>query len=337
LKYIEYANVIVKYGRHDMLDRPELLASALLQDNRIRKTKRNSYHFLDVRMAQLNRDDPNSICIFGTFVKNTTLRREQVLREGKLVDDEATMESAPSAFFCLFLVYHRLAYVPQSSFAPILSEFNSTLRYFLRSAWEADLRSKHEEANDTGESRVTFLQLEEEYPRPEVKVVHATARDSIAGFLEKFSKIQEVKIVLIDRNQEFDRQSVLPELYEMIEPLKPKTATVNARNTSEGLDKENVKEVVTTATRSGYEEANISGIGNDGERLKGDNSEFRLKEPFRLIAAAGQAAASHVYASFQRLLKDGSINTNFTPRQISRNKRSASKLLDEYDSSYEDE
>jgi hypothetical protein len=329
MKFAEYANVVVKFGENDLLHRPEIVSAAFLIDTKVRNLKHKSYHFLDVDMLQLDEHDPNSICIFGTFVKNTNLRREQVLIGDKLVEDDAVLQSSPSSFFCLFLTYHRLAYLPQSSFAPTLSEFSSTLAYFIREAWDKDIKNKRRLEKENN-SNLTLAKVLEQYPKPSVKVVQATAANSISDYIDKFEKIKQLRISIIERNSEFDIRSPLQEIQRRFNRANPNVTYLNAENHKDGLEPKAVKGLVTSATDGGYEEALIKGTGKNGEKISGDNSDFKLKTPFTAIVARGVIAAKSLFESFKGLISDGQIKTNFDDKQIQKNSRVAKDLLNEF-------
>ena len=65
-----------------------------------------------------------STVIAGHFVKNSVLAREQVFQNEELISDHAEIETSPSAFFVLFLSDHRIAYAPETRFAPTLKISN---------------------------------------------------------------------------------------------------------------------------------------------------------------------------------------------------------------------
>lgn len=108
-KRATFANLVVKFGRQNLLDYKELFTSALMVDTKYRKYGNSIYRFMDVKLQLADPKDPLSVVIFGRFVKDTEYVREQVLADGKLVADETVcqlhfLHSFP--FFWRSIVWH---------------------------------------------------------------------------------------------------------------------------------------------------------------------------------------------------------------------------------------
>ena len=103
-------------------------------------------------MGLINPDDPMSAAIWGRLVKETLLEREQFFAEGSLVQDRQTLESAPTSFFVFFLVDHRLAFFPETKFAPTLGNLETTVRNFVQSEFNAWSKGIYKEAKDADSS-----------------------------------------------------------------------------------------------------------------------------------------------------------------------------------------
>ncbi len=115
-----FANLVVKFGSKNLLDYKEIFTAAIMVDTNVRQYGNSYYRFLDPRVALLDPGDPMSLAIYGRFVKDTEYSREQIMLDGKLVPDETRMSVALSAYFCIFLAEHRMAYVPETKNAPPL-------------------------------------------------------------------------------------------------------------------------------------------------------------------------------------------------------------------------
>lgn len=330
--YGEFANVVITYGSKGMMSEPEILGSAFFRDTRVRKLKHKSYHFLDVEIEQLDPRDDESICIMGRFVKNTRLERDQYLKSGRLIEDHESMESAPSSLFFLFPARHRLVFAPETKFAPSLSEFRSTLRFFLVNAWKEKLRRFYDEVNS--EKRVmTWEKLEEQHPKPIVHMVHQASPASIAQFVKRFKKINRMTITVIERNAEWSRKKALGALPEAVAPAKPDGAKVVLTGGADGLNKKGTEKVATSATKAGYEEVQLTGTDTDGAKLSGANEDFKYRVPLGSETGASKLKtyAASAFVRLSEAIKSKVVSTNFSANELADNIQASKTLLQERD------
>ena len=102
LHRVNFANLVIKFGKKDLLDYIEVVSKAFLTDTNRRLTRGGNYFFLDTQIYRTDPDDPMTTVIAGHFVKNAVLTREQVFKNEELIPDHAEIETSPSAFFSLF-------------------------------------------------------------------------------------------------------------------------------------------------------------------------------------------------------------------------------------------
>ncbi|MEO0587480.1 MAG: hypothetical protein AAF078_07565 [Planctomycetota bacterium] len=125
---LEIANLVVKFGDENLLDRADDLVLPAFFHDFERKYGRTKYIFHKVDTAKVEWDDGDDIAVYGRLVKDTVLEREQVLQDGEIVADYSEMESAPSAIFVLLVRHHRLLYVKEQGYAPTPQQYKNRTR-----------------------------------------------------------------------------------------------------------------------------------------------------------------------------------------------------------------
>lgn len=303
-KRATFANLVVKFGRENLLDYKELLTSALMVDTKYRKYGRSIYRFMDVKLQLADPKDPLSVVIFGRFVKDTEYIREQVLADGKLVADEKTLPVALSSFFCIFLAEHRMAYVPEVRNAPPLDAFGSTLEQYLRKEFTALIDRIYRE-NKAENPKFTRVNAIAGRVSPTVHIVPLPARQSVREFISRFEKINSMTVTLIRRNNEISK-GLFQEIVKEIEPTGAVTAKLVATGGTEGLDINGTADFVEETTESGYEDVTLKGIDKDGGVLKGGNEEFKLTADVH-DALPDEALAVNLYQRFKSMANAGQI------------------------------
>jgi hypothetical protein len=304
-KKATFANLVVKYGEKNLLDYLDLFASALMVDTKFRKYGRSTYRFMDVKVELVDSKDPLSVIMYGRFVKDTEYTREQVLANGKLVADEMALPVALSAFFCVFLANHRMAYVPEVRNAPPLDAFSSTIEHYLRKEFTTfiDKIYKREKESNPKFTRANAMR---NHVSPTVNVVPLPAKQSIRDFVSRFHKINSLTIGLIKRNNEISKglfQAIVNEL----EPTGANTAKLIASAGDDGLNIDATAKVVEDTTESGYENVTLKGVDKDGNVLKGGNEEYKLTVDVD-DAAPDDLQAKRLYTKFHQMVGDGQIS-----------------------------
>lgn len=300
----QFANLVVKFGKDDLLDHSAIVLRAFLNDTHIRGYGRTHYHFLDVSLEKADPNDASSLVVVGRFVKNTVLEREQILAGGKLLADHQEIESAPSSAFLLVLKTHRMIFVQETKFAPTLSEFESTLRRFITKEFEENLRKvyEHEKAQNP---KYTWKDARRANPAPSVSVVPLTSRSSISNFISRFSKIDTLSIPLIDRNSDFDAGAAAANFQRALSPMEPRRAVTKVYGGEDGLGISETEEFVKKTTESGYENVTITGLDRAGNKLKGNNDSYKLAAEVDLEGREPRGYVSALYQRYSGLVRDG--------------------------------
>ena len=224
---LQIANFVCTFGpQQDLLDRlQEIVIPAFFTDTLTRTYGDTSFYIYEPKWMELGTGAQSEIAITGRFIKDTVLKREQILDNGKLLEDHDEMQSTPSAFFVLILNDHRLLYFAETSFAPDLSAFASTIQIFLRRVWRNLLILKHK---DEGNNQ-THKQLKIEYPMPVLNIVPAAKSDKIEKLMQEFERIEKIRFRLIRPNRETDASEVFQSVRDRFQSKPIQTRCRNGR------------------------------------------------------------------------------------------------------------
>lgn len=312
---MEMGNLICRFGREkvllDMAD--EIVLPSFFDEKLVRSYSKTSYFFHEVSPVLLKDDASGSVVgIAGRFIKNTTLEREQIFEEGKgLVKDAGSMRSSPSAIFLLILNNHRLIYVKETNDAPSIESFRSTLQNFLRDKHKGYIEDKYEHLKakreeDPNAERVTKEDLYEETPRPTLELIPLTSEESIEEFVRKYSILKTIEISLSDRNDENDNDPFFEALQKKKDAIGSTNTLVKHKN-SKGLDKDEAISEIAEATEQGNQNVKLSGIGGEGDILRGNNENFQLRKHLEDLSPKLADAANDLYESFVGLVENGLV------------------------------
>ena len=298
------ANLICRFGENkvmlDMLN--EIVLPAFTDKTLIRSYDKTSYLFYDVELVVL--DDKESVLgVAGRFIKDTILRRDQILDDQKgLIQDTQDMRTSPSAFFLLILNNHRLLYVKESADAPLLDSFRSTFQKFLRTKHKAyidSLYEKHKQAreDDATLPPVTKGELWKETPMPTVELVPLASKETLTSFVNKYEVLKSVEVQLRDTNSEIDNAPFFERVRHEKDAIGSTKTSVKHTN-AEGLDKAVAIEQLSVAAPQGNYLIRFDGLDDSGDRLRGNNDDFKIKTPLKDLGDTLESAVKRMYFSF---------------------------------------
>lgn len=304
-----FANFILRFGGKELIDyAEEILIPALTEPGRSRTYgKYTEYFIYRGRLVRLDEDeDVPVMAIVGQFVKKTRLVRHQVFEAGKgPVADEASLASAPSAFFVLILNNHRLIYYPETPDAPDLVPFKATVKRFVSDRHREYIDKLFEQYKEDGE-RVTKKELREEHKSPTLEIIPLTGTDSISSFVNRFSVLKSIEFRIVKPNAEIDGSAIFRQLRELSDDLESQDTRLRTVN-KDGLDKAASKTTIKEATAQGNQEVTLDGVDYEGNKLKGNNDEFKLSAPLPKPPISKPKLARKLYGIFDALASNGTI------------------------------
>jgi hypothetical protein len=103
-----FANFICRFGTQDLLDYAGEIVIPALTDPELRRSYGSTSYFItSAHIVELDQAS-ETFAVIGRFVKDTMLRRTQIYKHSvDLIHDEASIESAPSAYSVLVLNNHQ--------------------------------------------------------------------------------------------------------------------------------------------------------------------------------------------------------------------------------------
>lgn len=304
-----FANFILRFGQKELIDYAEtILIPALTDDTRIRTYgTRTTYRIYKGRVVRLDKDSSSpTMAIIGQFIKETELVRYQVFKRGEgAIPDEASLPSAPSAFFVLMLNSHRLIYFPETPDAPDLTSFKATIKRFISDRHRDYIDELFTIGKDSAE-RVTKAGLREEHEHPTLEIIPLTGRDSISAFVNQFSVLRTIEFRIVKPNSELEGHEVFRQLREISDGLRSSDTRLRTSN-PDGLDKNKSKETINEATDQGNQEVTLDGVDQEGNKLKGNNDEFRISAPVSKVPVLKLTLAKRLFGIFEGLVAKGII------------------------------
>lgn len=303
---LSLANFICTFGDNQVLldFAEEIVFPAFLTDTLIRKYGDTSYYIYEAKVVSLgNRDGLNELAVIGHFVKDTVLKRQQIVKSGVLVEDYREMPSAPSSFFVLLLSDHRLLYFADTPSAPDIKTFASTIQIFLRRKWRVMLQQKHADSV----RGITLKSLAKQYPMPRLNVVPVAREDAITESIGTFSKIEKIKFKLIKPNDEPDAAKVLDSVRQRYQKLKPARLDLEIAD-AHGLDIEESVEAVKEAASGLNTEIIVTGKDEYDNKAQADNDQFALKIPIENPPTEDVELAKRLHDEFIKQVSNKSVH-----------------------------
>lgn len=311
---LEVGNFVCNFGdTGGLLSKLEEIVIPAFFNDDVRTYGSTTYTFTKPSLAFLSgtEGDYESLALCCRFVKNTTLSRRQVLRNDEIVEDEQTMESAPSSLAALLLGSHRLLFVRETPHAPEMSQFGTTFKYKLRNATIEYIDTLYTAARDDGK-RVTKKRLREIVPVPEVQVVPVVSKDSLHEFILGYQSLRKMELILAPTNSERDGAKLYQALRNAQKQTGADSTTITHRDKS-GLDLEACYEQAQAA-KQGNAFIKLDGTDEYGARRKGDEEHFSVNLPLGVERTSLEDGLKLAYSGFIRLLAAGSIAVGETDK-----------------------
>lgn len=302
---LTFANFVLHFGASkDLLDELEdIVLPTFTRDVLVRKFEDTQYYFYEVKVRRLGvRDGAPDYAITGRFVKEAVLKRQQIIRAGKLIEDYRELETAPSAFFVLTLADHRLLYFAETNQAPSIESFSSTIQIFMRRIWREVLAARHK----TATQRVTHKQLKKSTPTPVLEIIPMARQEAIADSIRAFSKVTLVRFKLIRPNQEPSASTVLNSMRARFSSLEANRVDVEIADNG-GLEKDATTEAVQEAAEDPNTQILVTGKDEFGNPAKADNHKFALSVPVTNVPVEDDELSEALYEEFNRQQQHGSI------------------------------
>ncbi|WP_420347214.1 hypothetical protein [Pelagibius sp.] len=306
---LSFANFICRFGESgEMLDYlEEIVLPAFTDDTMVRTYgETTEYFLLNSKLEILEQKKQLVLAIAGQFVKDTSLRRTQIFEEGKgLRQDEAEIQSSPSAFFVLILNNHKLLYLPETPHAPDVKAFSSTIGSFLRAKHKKYIDELYQAGKATAE-KISKKALREEHPKPSLVVVPLASRSSIDDFLHQYKTLRLVELTLLRPNQEIQGGEWWQQLRDKNHAIGAEKTKIVHRN-PKGLQADEASKEIHDAAAAGNQTVKLDGKDRQGNILRGNNESFRYSVPIETLPVDRSKRIKLIYEKFKRLVQSKTI------------------------------
>lgn len=262
---VSSANFICRFGDSkvllDLLE--EVVIPAFTTTRYTRRSTDTTHFFHNVQLVTFRRDNIPIPCIIGRYVKDTTLRREQIFsRENDdLIRDPASIISSPSSVFVLILDTHKLLYLPETKQAPGLQAFRTTVINFLELA-HTEFINGLKDMNPNLET----AELNKVHPRPTLEIIPIASSETLEEFVNKYHILQEIKIELIRPNNNLDNNDLFLDVRSSGESLDSERTTIEYDNKT-GLVKSEVIKRLAKVVKSENSQIVLRGKDKLGNTL----------------------------------------------------------------------
>ncbi|MBF0305690.1 MAG: hypothetical protein HQL41_08595, partial [Alphaproteobacteria bacterium] len=267
---VTFANFLCHFGNANLLDLAEEVVIPAILKSRVRRYGETSYRLHDTKLENLGNDEKPKLALTGQFIKTLSLTRSQIYVDGKGIEkSEASIESAPSVFFVLYLHNHRLVYFAETAFAPDLKAFSATVQRFLLDA-HCEYVNKIYKARRSAGEKVTKREIYIETPKPIVSIVPLPSHDDIASFINRYAKLKKIRFKLLKPNADIEGHKLWEDFRSYQSPLMPEVMVVDVYNPN-GIPKPAAIGHVSDAAKSGNQIISLSGQDKDGNSVNGNN------------------------------------------------------------------
>jgi hypothetical protein len=316
-QYLEIANFILRFGdRLKMIDMfEEIVLPAFVGDGE-RSYKDTRYMFLNVKLVTLEHRDRKYPAVVGRFVKDTKLKRNQLFdseRKG-LVKSEVTLDTAPSSVFVLMLDGHRLLFVREQSDSPGLDAFRSTVIKFVTSTYYDYLDKLYDEAKANPPpdgKKVTRKIIERDFPKPTLELIEVSAEQELREFVGRYKTLKDIRVSLVQTNDEVDNEDFFRQMRVQKNKIGSDKTTLQ-HHQKDGLNKSEAIEQLQSAL-NGTAEIRLEGISTEGEKLIGNNEQFKVRVPLGEIGDDVKDAAQGMFNIYMMMIESKRISVNESP------------------------
>ena len=336
---VHYANFVCHFGGAELLDYLDEIVVPAFTGGGVRTFKDGAYRLNSVEVLDLGtaKDHPE-LAICGRFIKEMVVRSEQRYDASTdtVVPDNKQMETAPSALFALLLASHKLIYLSETSHAPGLESFRTTIASLLgkaRNAYidEVQMRSAlgaltEEEADrfsaigetdlpdgeelaladidDGASKKLTKKRLRELLPQVDLEILALSNDEELRAFVARFKTLQSATLRLVKPNSELDNDDFLAQVRGKGEEAGSQTSILVYKN-PDGLNKTQIVAQFETAASEGNTEIKLDGKDEVGQTLRGSNSEFKVVSYLTSLPAGLLHAARAMFALFKQQRRVG--------------------------------
>ena len=326
----EIANFVITFENEGLVANFNTRFWPAIRDGVVKgKGEVRSYRFINLEVKSLNHNNVDVPVLCGRLVKLMTIEAEQIFDEGKesVVSTQDSIPSAPSAFFVVELINHKICFLRETRRAPSIKDLEYCLRKILmqdyykqRSEMKKSIKDELGKQRLVGETRLMVnTMLDSSIPKPDVRITAIPGKGDLEERLNKYRTIETISISPLKTNNELSDENAkfLRAYQEQSEKISSQSGKVELRNTKTGLDIEESKTLLKDASDGNFK-VKVSGVTNSGQKIQGDDLEkYGLK--FTEAIPTKESNTDRAIRTFSKLmhaLSDGLITLSTTTDEI---------------------
>ncbi|WP_155301747.1 hypothetical protein [Burkholderia gladioli] len=343
-RQVNFANFICKFGeKKNLLDVAEdivIPAFLNLDEFEPRGYGDTRYFFHETGIFNLGGPRSPKLAIAGRFIKDTTLRSEQVYDQNRgIIRKVGSLESAPSAIFVLILNTHKIIFCPETAYSPSIASFRSTAYNYIRQSQKKFINKEYDRLieerkllqsqGDEKFERITKKKLWDEFPVSTLEVVPLPSELSLVDFIKKYKQLSTISLRVLQTNSELDNSNLLKAVRKTGGQLGAKNSQVIHSAVDKGtLDKTEAATQLRSVALDGNVEVKLKGTDYSGNALVGNNDEFKMRVQADVVSRKIPEAAvqlnnilnTEVRRNNIQIAEDADpVATNLAIRRIARN------------------
>ena len=338
---IEFWNFICHFGDLKLLDKFVDIVYPAFFNGYEREYGETRFLFKYVKLLSCEIEDEVFYFIYGVFIKDTLLKREQVLKGEELVEDPKELPTSPSSIFILSLLDHRLFFIKEHKDSPDMGNFKSTINHFMKRVILEKVNNEYNSYNEmraeNGGNQGRFKRKTKKdfianYPEPELEIVQSSSDAEIEQFVRELKSIEKLTLDIINPNDEFDCNK----FFEATRNTN-KDMGVNSSKHVFTKTKSSVKnntlphDEVIKLSKEAVDDSNInfaiSGKDLKGVTIDGTNETFKLSVPIDEVDDNPKFLSKKVYQTYMELVSSGVIRGALM-KDIDAIKKKISQILD---------
>ncbi len=279
----------------------------------VREYGDSTMFFYDTKVIQIRSDEENPLFLYGKFVKDTFIRREQVYVDGKLLQDKDVFQNSPSSIFIISLSDHRMFYIKEHRDSPNIDSFKSTMESIVNKHIKRiidDEYSRLMELNSEYPDRVkkpVKSKIEKNYPYMELDIIQLSSDANLEQFINEFKSIDRLSLALVMPNDETDPNDFFRSWRITKNKLNGAKSKIDFTKKGQSLPHSEVIDIAKDALNDGNIIINITGKDDKNDKINGTHESFKLTANIGELESTPEGVTSKIFRIFKDLINNGTI------------------------------
>ena len=150
-----------------------------------------------------------------------------------------------------------------------------------------------------------------------MEIIPLTDIEDIEDFVNRYSKLKTIELRLVKPNDDIDGAETFKALRDYLDEANPQSTKIVTSN-PDGLNRESAINIIHDASAAGNQEVKLSGIDIDGNRLDGNNEQFKIAVKMDSVPQATAQLAKNLFTTFSALVANDMIRLDRPPEEMAR-------------------